>query len=238
MATTNKVFNKTISNGEQKKELHLGFFGYNANRIFDVFANHSKIGKEKMAVSSTQFGYLMDAIDNINAANRTVVEVTGGRRLDDLNFFDKLKDAFFAPRDVRFTESALLSRNLVVTSNDTVIDTKLNWAEFNDIVGYLSEKASQKDSLSYSAMGREAIHGKMEMLEKRMLIVTEGRDNPKFKFENVKFYVPREADKLLAPVMVTPGVASLLYNQNRFITDVDEFCDEYIEGLRILFDGK
>lgn len=237
MATKNRVFQKTITNGEQTKTMELGFFGYNANRIFDVFANHSKIGKEKMAVSSTQFGYLMDVIDNINAASRSVVEITGGRRLDDLNFFDKFKDAFFAPRDVRFTDSALLSPNVIINNEGNVVDSKLSWAEFNDIIGYLSQKSSSND-LSFSAISREAIHGKLELLDKRMLIITEGNVGLGFDAKEVKFYVPREADKLLAPVMVSPNVAKLLYNEGRIIDDVNEFCDEYVEGLRIMFEGK
>lgn len=237
MANKNEVFTKTIGTGEQAKTVTFGFFGYNANRIFDVFANHSKIGKDKMAVSSTQFRQLMDVIDGINAASRAVIEITGGRRLDDLNFFDSFKDAFFAPRDIRFTESALLSPNLVITNEGDVVKSELSWAEFNDIVGYLSQKTSLS-ALSFSALGREAIHGGIELLAKRLLIISDGNVGDTFKAEDVKFYIPRETDALLAPVMVSPNTAKLLYNEGRLTSDVDEFCNEYIEGLRIKFDGK
>lgn len=237
MASKTNVFQRTLKQGEQTQTVEMGFFGYNANRIFDVFANHSKIGKEKMAVSSTQFKQVMDVIDNINAANRSVVEISGGRRLDDLNFFDKFKDAFFAPRDVRFTDSALLSGNVIVTDEADVVASQLSWAEFNDIIGYLSQKSSSGD-LNFSAIGREAIHGRLDLLEKRLLIITDGNSGQGFDAKTVKYYIPRETDKLLAPVVVSPNVAKLLYNESRFISDVNEFCDEYIEGLRIMFEGK
>lgn len=237
MANINEVFTRTIGKKESAKTESCGFFGRNAKKIFKVFTDHAKIGPEKMDVSLSQFTAVMDVIDNINAAKREVVEIDGGRRLDDLYFYDALKDAFFGPRDVRFTKSALRSPNLIVNTDCDVVESNLTWVEFNEIIDYLKEK-SNSSILTYSAMGREAIHGDLELLQKRMLIISDGNDGSTFDPADVRFYVPRDAENLLSPVMVTPAVAKLLYKESKFIDDVDEFSDEYIDALRAKFSTK
>lgn len=237
MANMNEVFTRTIGKKESAKTESCGFFGRNAKKIFKVFTDHSKVAPEKMDVSLSQFTAVMDVVDNINAAKREVVEIDGGRRLDDLYFYDALKDAFFGPRDIRFTKSALRSPNLIVENDGDVVESNLTWAEFNEIIDYLKEKSSSS-ILSYSAMGREAIRGDLELLQNRMLIISDGNDGSSFDPSEVKFYVPRDMETLLAPVMVTPATAKLLYKESKFIDDVDEFCDEYIAALRAKFSTK
>lgn len=237
MANKNEVFIKTIGVGESAKTESFGFFGFNASRIFKVFSDKSRVAQNKMEITPAQVQAVMKVVDNINAADRTVVEITGGRRLDDLHFFDTLKDAFFGPRDIRFTESALRSPNLVVNNDGDVITSTLKWVEFNEVIHYLKEKSSLT-SLNYSAMGVEPIHGGLELLKDRMLIITEGNTGVGFEPSKVRFYIPRDAEKLVAPVMVTPDVAKLLYNESKFTDDVDEFCDEYIDRLEKFFGTK
>lgn len=237
MANKNEVFIKTIGVGEDAKTLSFGFFGFNASRIFKIFSDNSRVAQNKMEITPTQVQAVMRVVDNINAADRTVVEITGGRRLDDLHFYDALKDAFFGPRDVRFAESALRSPNLVVNNDGGVVDSTLNWVEFNEIIHYLKEKSSLS-ILNYSAMGVEPIHGGIELLKDRMLIITNGNTGKDFDSSEVRFYIPHDTEKILAPVTVTPDVAKLLYRETKFTDDVQEFCDEYIDRLEKLFGAK